>query len=188
MIFAKLGRAFALALTLTFGTAGSLLAHALPGTVVTMSQDGTALSVEIAVNVEDLVIAEPLLVPLETMASGHITAPDVIETLARYFEKHMTLYQAGAQVALTLEDARLGTDQNEHVGQFALLTVTFTGQTEEVTPEATMALQYDAVMHEVRNHRAVVIWTDNSNSARTLAEFGFRSVNGQPALVELNAP
>lgn len=177
-----------LALILAFFAAGHLMAHALPGSVVTLSRNLDALSVAIAVNVEDLVIAEPALAPLETMESGPVTAANVTKVLVAYFKDHMHLTHAGAPVSLTLVDAKLGMGENDHVGQFALLTLTFSGETDQLAPDFPLVLRYDAVMHEVRTHRASVVWSKANQIPITLTEFGFRNLGGQPSPILLNAP
>ncbi|TKD62067.1 hypothetical protein FBG13_11040 [Cobetia marina] len=45
-------------------------------------------------------------------------------------------------------------------------------KTEKPEPDSLL-LKYDAVMHEVRNHRADVYWQTPDGATRPLAGFGF---------------
>jgi len=188
MIFAKLGRAFSFALMLVLGTTNSLLSHALPGTIVTLVQNENELSIAIEVNLEDLIIAEPALEPLETMANGALKPQELTEALAHYFNSHMKLSHEGANIFLALKKAHLGTKHDDHVGQYALLTLKFLGELEGNAPVKAMTLKYDAVLHEVRSHRAFVFWADASAGNRLLAQIRFRTADSQPAPIVLNIP
>ncbi len=181
-----IGRAALLALFVVSINIGPALAHALPKAVLTFTQGDQQLRLTITLPVEDLVLAHPALKGLETAALDAGLGPEHLADLAAYFSDHLALHHDAAALALTLESARIRLDENEHVGTFRVLIMDWTGTLPDV--EGDLTLTYDAVMHEVRSHRAEVYWTGPDALPVGLVEFGYRSVNGAPQPVVLQRP
>lgn len=118
------GRALGLALVLEFWGASAVSAHALPGSVLTISRGEDEMTLSIHLPLEDLALASSLVLSLTA------DAPATAEALS-------------------------------------------------------LTLTYDAVMHEVRNHRATVFWASPDRRPVMVADFGFRPTNGaqQPILL-----
>lgn len=183
MNFGTVGRASLLALALVFSTSQNVLAHALPGTVLTLSQENDAVQLTVVVNVEDMAIAEPALAALHDLSLGPVDAAPVLHAVAGYFDQHMRLEQHSELLGFKLQSLELRTDSNDHVGEFRVIVLTFEGQSNEL--RSPLILRYDAVMHEVRNHRAAFYWQPATGDARKMAEFGYRKVDNQTAPVTL---
>ncbi len=181
-----IGRAVLLALFVVSINIGPALAHALPKAVLTFTQTDQQLQLTITLPVEDLVIAYPALEGLESAALEEGLSPQHLADLAAYFSDHLALHHGAAGLALTLESARILQDENEHVGTFRVLIMDWTGTLPDAAGDLT--LTYDAVMHEVRNHRAEVYWTGPDALPVGLVEFGYRSVNGAQQPVVLQRP
>ncbi|SOH94209.1 hypothetical protein SAMN06273572_103239 [Monaibacterium marinum] len=176
------GRVIIPALMLFIASTGGATAHALPGSLISMWQAQQQLHLSVELALEDLLIAAPSLAPL-----GDITVPQDLsaqqtEAIAAYFADHLTLHDA----TLTLISATLQAGENAHVGQYTLLIATFT--TPMNGDPFPMTLTYDAVMHEVRNHRATIYWGQSGTDQQGLADFGFLMTNGSPRPVVLQAP
>ena len=179
----KLGRACALALLVWTVSLNAALAHALPGSVLTFSQDAHTVQLQIELALEDLVVASPRFDTLVDAPVGDLDAA-ALRSLNEYFEDHLkVLTAANAALSMQVESGTLSLGDDLHAGTFQLLTVLVTGQitNEEIWP---IRLTYDAVMHEVRNHRASVFWQGSDANPVRLAEFGYAHGSGKsPSLV-----
>ena len=192
MRLAALGRtiAFALSIAILLGTLAQ--AHPLPGSTLTLSIEDEQLTLSITLPIEDLVIAAPQLHPLETQALGQDLPPEVLSTVTAYFDQHLSIEHPSSALPLTLTGATLQTAQTEEAGQFTTLILSLTTPVPEALfdPGALFPLHltYDAVMHEVRNHRATVFWTAPGAAALPLANFGFQTLGGVPISQTLHLP
>lgn len=142
------------ALCLWLGLCGTpLSAHALPGASLTIraGSDATHLTVTLPLHELDLAMSE---------ASGLGPAPaigpvpqDAKARIALYLAGHLTLADAaGKKVDTSLTTARVERAHHDHVGNYNLLVLDLSA------PAALLplTLHYDAILHEVRNHRAAV--------------------------------
>ncbi|WP_424933507.1 hypothetical protein [Amaricoccus macauensis] len=167
-------RAALLGLAMLAGSINGVWAHALPGSVLLLSQQGSTLQLTIQFPAEDLIIAAPELEGLEEVAAGQPLPPELAVALSRYLEQHLSLTENGDPLAPTMTDARVRSTYHDHLGHFALVVsqwhMTVAG--DRSTP---LVLTYDAVMHEVRNHRATVQWIGQNGASRPVAEFGLFS-------------
>jgi len=188
MMLVRAGRAVLLALIVVMGSAVTGASHALPGATLLLSQKGDKLELEIIVAVEDLIIAAPQLTPLKDLPMGPIRSDMIASNVSTYFLTHLELQQAGTALAFAPTDSRLAPDENEHVGAFTQLVLTFSAPKMDAAPLFPMTLLYDAVMHEVRNHRATVFWDDQNDVLSRIAEFGFRRIDGAPQPISLKLP
>jgi hypothetical protein len=172
-------RALLLALFALAGGAGGALAHALPGSVLALKQEGAELRLTIQFPLEDLLIAAPDLVALQEAQPDGPLPPELMEGLGGYLERQLSFSEGGAALPLKLSDARLQPAFDDHLGYFMLVV----SQWEVAVPTNgvnSLLLKYDAVMHEVRNSRATVQWNAPDGTARPIAEFGFYDADGIP--------
>ncbi|WP_341365951.1 hypothetical protein [Yoonia sp. BS5-3] len=185
MILGGSGRVLALALLLFIGGMQSALAHALPGSVLFLSHDQGQMNVTILLPIEDLVIAAPALKALEDLDGGQDITPAQQTQIGAYFAAHLKLQTEDGVIALELIEATIKTAGNAEVGTYNELTIQLTGTSAADMPLFPMRLSYDAVMHEVRNHRATVYWKDPTGMVSGVAEFGYRRIGGkvQPVLI-----
>lgn len=167
-------RAGLLALAVLVAGTGNALAHALPGSVISLRQQGVELQLTIRFPVEDLIIAAPELAGLAEVVPGQPLPRRMTRDVTRYLGRHLALTQSGAPLGLTLAEAHVQPAYHEHIGNFASLVSQWSIQIPETQP-GTLLLEYDAVMHEVRNHRATVQWLGQDGIARQIAEFGYFS-------------
>ncbi|PJE35847.1 hypothetical protein CVM52_15075 [Pseudooceanicola lipolyticus] len=168
------------ALAFLVGSIGSVLAHALPGSVLLLRQQGATLQLTVQFPVEDLIIAAPELAALEKMAADQPLPQEFAAALTRYLGRHLSVTEDGVPLTLKMTDARLQAAYHDHLGHFALLVSQWqmTGVRRDATP---LVLTYDAVMHEVRNHRATVQWIEQNGDLRPISEFGyFDAADGIP--------
>jgi len=172
MIWRCFIRASLLAYALFFGGAGSVLAHALPGSALLIRQDESELKLTIQFPLEDAIIAEPELAVLEGMKADEPLSHRMEDRLVSYLHHHLSLTAGGASLPLTLYDARIQTAYHDHVGHFLQIVTQWRAASIEIEPNS-LVLKYDAVMHEVRNHRATVRFLMQNRDARQIAEFGF---------------
>lgn len=178
----RFGRAYVLALFLWVCSLSTTFAHALPGSVLTFSLDGTALDLRIELALEDLIAAAPEFEPLSKAPVDQPVPENMQARLDAYFAKHLKVATSDA-LPLHMDSASLQLAQNDHVGTFTLLTIGMRAETGEMTPP-TLTLDYDAVMHEVRNHRATIYWDGPDSEPIRLIEFGFHG-RPHPAILEL---
>ncbi|MBU2957632.1 hypothetical protein Q4511_01160 [Paracoccus sp. 1_MG-2023] len=173
-------RIAALALAL-FLSGNGAYAHALPGSVLIIESVGTQIGLDLCIPLEDLIIAAPDLIALEDLGPTEIP-PALTAPLGRYLDAHLAIETEGHDIPLRLTGARLERARNDHVGNFALLIAEFAGTLPD--PDVTLSLTYDAVMHEVRSHRAAVFETNDDGPP--MAEFGFRQDRGKPVPVKID--
>ncbi|TDL90870.1 hypothetical protein [Meridianimarinicoccus aquatilis] len=169
-----------LALAVFICGTGAVLAHALPGSVLLLRQQGSALQLTVQFPVDDLIIAAPELSALEGLPSGQPLPQELAAALARYLGRHLAVTKETSPLDLTMTDARVQSTYHDHLGDFALVVSQWqmTGAGDRSTP---LILTYDAVMHEVRNHRAAVHWIEQNGESRQISEFGyFGAANGIP--------
>ena len=165
--------------------AGGALAHALPGSVLSLRLQGGLLQLTLQFPVEDLIIAAPEFVALEDVEAGQSVSEELTDELTRYLSRHLSVSENGVSLDLNMTDVRLQPAHLDHLGQFTLLVSQWEmmGAEKDSTP---LELSYDAVMHEVRNHRATVQWIEPNGDLRLISEFGyFDAANG--VLLDLRA-
>lgn len=181
-------RAIALAFSLLAAGCGPVLAHSLPGSVLTLWQEEAQLDLSVILPLEELIVAAPEFRDLDGLPPGQDLFPENIERVAAYFADHLELRKDAADLPLTVMRATIGTDENSHVGTYKTLNVRFASPLPAPDAALPLTLVYDAVMHEVRNHRASVYWGQPGTDSREVAEFGFQAADGTPRSVLLPAP
>ncbi len=167
-----------LALSVLASGSGAVLAHALPGSVLLLQPQEAGLQLTIQFPLEDLLIAAPELAALEEEKDEEPLRPATTERLNRYIQRHLSLTENDTTLPLTLADVRLQSTYEESVGHFMLVVSQWT-VANVTSKSASLVLNYDAVMHEVRNHRATVQWLARDGALRQVAEFGLsRTADG----------
>ncbi|WP_371153245.1 hypothetical protein [Jannaschia sp. 2305UL9-9] len=172
MILRRSSRAILVALAMIVCGAGAALAHALPGSTLLMQRQGDALHLTITFPVEDLVIAAPDLAALEGAPVNDKLPADMAYDLKRYLADHLSLSGEGGTLPQTMRDARLRPAYEDHLGDFSVVITEWEFQAGGAGPDP-LTLRYDAIMHEVRNHRAMVQWRGRNGNLRLLSVFGF---------------
>ena len=128
--------------------------------------------------VKDLIIAAPDLSALEDAKPEVPLSKEIEDRLARYLGRHIFLSEYGATLALSFSGAHLRPTYHDHLGHFMLVVSEWNVAKAGARP-ASLMLKYDAVMHEVRNHRATVQWLGHDRAARPIADFGLaRAADG----------
>ncbi len=185
MMDVRVLKALACSLVVWACSAWGAFAHALPDSVVTLARVEDQLSVTISLPLEDLLIAEPTLADLENAPVAEELSVLSMPDLVSYLGAHIALHHGEIRLPLSLRSAALRWDKNDHVGEFKVLTVQMTSPWQD--PEGAMALLYDIVMHEIRNHRAQVFWETSDDTRALLADFGYKAIDGatQPVLIRL---
>lgn len=185
MMFGVLGRAFVLALLLLSHTIA--YAHSLPGSILTFSEQGERLNLSIQFALEDLIIAAPVFKSLETAPFEQALSGEPLEQLANYLETHLQLASESKRLPFKLSSALI-----ERVNTGNLLPVVLvSARLDFPMPEGgrvlPLTLTYDALMHEIRSHRASVYWKQDDTLVR-IADFGFKRINGKAPRYRLKAP
>ncbi|NHH86960.1 hypothetical protein [Cobetia sp. MB87] len=159
------------------GAGGGLIetahAHALPGSVLTFEQQSQeTLHLTLQFPREDLLIAAPALAALGEQAPGQSLPQPLVDQLGDYLSHHLALSEDGNSLPLRLNGAHIASTYQPQLGDYVLVITEWNVTTEKPEPDSLL-LQYDAVMHEVRNHRADVYWQTPDGATRPLAGFGF---------------
>lgn len=159
------------------GAGGGLIetaqAHALPGSMLTFEQQPQdTLLLTLQFPREDLLIAAPELAALGEQPPGHPLPQPLMDRLGDYLRQHLALSRDGDTLPLTLTDAHLTSTYQPQLGDYLLVVTRWNLSYQGATPDS-LRLKYDAVMHEVRNHRADVEWQTPEGNTRPMADFGF---------------
>jgi hypothetical protein len=176
-------QASCLAIALLAGGTGGALAHALPGSLLQFQQK-SGLQLTVQFPLQDLIIAAPELAALDMAKPNQPLPQDMAGLLARYLGDHLSLAQGETPLALTLTEAHLQPTDDDHLGHFILVVSQWDVANAAAKP-ASFTLKYDAVMHEVRNHRAIVQWLAQEGTAQFVTNFGLSRARGG---ISLNLP
>jgi hypothetical protein len=164
-------------------------AHPLPSTIVTYRVDANSLDVTLTIPLHELALALPAVKALgETPAEAAVTG-DLLPQLADYFAGHMALVAADhSALVLGMTDARIGGAEHEDIGHYALLVVDLSAPIKPSQQVFPTTLTYDAVMHEVRNHRAEVFSQSLGKDPKAVGGIRFDPDLGAAAGLDLPQP
>ena len=143
-------------LALCFGLmlpAAPLLAHALPGTSLTIWTEVSRTRLTITMPLHELDLAMPEASGLGPSPAIGPVPQDATARIAKYLADHLSMTDAeGERIDANLSAARVEDTYDDHVGNYRRLVI------DLVAPAISfpLTLQYDAIMHEVRNHQAAV--------------------------------
>ncbi|MBT0958893.1 hypothetical protein IV417_16000 [Alphaproteobacteria bacterium KMM 3653] len=181
MMLASLGRALALAL---FAAAPlPAMAHSLPGSQLTLTQRSESMQITLRLALDDLAHVLPEVAPLAEAPLGPVPQGYQAQ-MQGYFAKHIAFSVGQTALPLTLTQALLQQASNDHVGAFKQLEITFTAPLEQGT-DAPLALSYDAIMHEIRSHRAAIYQDSGETTPIGLVEFGYDFETGKARRIPL---
>ncbi|MEG3754418.1 hypothetical protein [Psychromonas arctica] len=170
------------ALLCLFSISSTVNAHALPGSVITLSeQQYGALKVEISFPLEDLIIAAPELEVLAKVDVEQKIPPKLLKQLSQYLQAHMFMLSGTEKLKLLPQQAEIDVVYNQHLGHFRSLAVELLAEKVPQEPPFSLSLSYDVIMHEIRNHRAEVYWKKGNKTIK-LSNFGFKKVEGKPVI------
>ena len=108
--------------------------------------------------------------------------------LGRYLAGHLALKQGSETLPWTIERARLQSVRTDDAGMYTQLALFMTSHVPVSNNADAMTLHYDAIMHEVRNHRATVYWLSPDSNTSTIARFGYRPTDGRQQANEFKLP
>lgn len=181
----KYWRAVLLASQLAFGMGSVAQAHSLPAAVLVFSQADQNLDLSITLAVHDLEIAAPQFASFSDAQVSQDLPIESIAGLTEYLSTHLLVQHEGTDLPFTISNASLGTASHEDVGTYQILTIALTSTVGSDADVFPLTIRYDAVMHEVRNHRAQVYWTEPNQDHVRLTEFGFQPTDGTQKNVTL---
>jgi hypothetical protein len=156
-------------------------AHALPGSKLIFSeQQDNTINVKLSFALEDLLIAAPALSSLAYIHAGKLLQGNILNKLNTYLLSQMALKSHAKALPFTLHHSEINLMYNAHVGSFRSVLVEFSAPRYNQGELFPLKLQYDVIMHEVRNHRAVVYWQKNNDSLVKLANFSYKKPTSSP--------
>lgn len=180
MIKNPIMRVFALALCVLLSTKFAN-AHALPGSELTFTeQPNNTLGLKLSFALEDLIIAAPSLSSLDGAKIDEPLHAKVLNKLNDYLHSHMALISDAQALPITLNHAEINLVHNSHVGFYRSVIIELSAPLNNQSELFPMSLHYDVIMHEVRNHRAIVYWQKSDSSLVKLASFSYNKPQGEP--------
>jgi hypothetical protein len=133
------------------------VAHPLPGSTVTLAQKAGSVAVTLTIPVPELIAARPTLAALGDVPKGVSLPAPQQQDLAAYLREHIALTPADQpELDLQLISVQVQNAQNADVDHYDLLIVELSAPLQADQRLFPATLIYDAVLHEVRNHRATV--------------------------------
>ncbi|WP_460754637.1 hypothetical protein [Marinomonas epiphytica] len=154
-------------------------AHSLPGSVLTFSQQGTSLKLTVKFPLEDLAIAEEYFHSLEKNPSTGPLSKQDQEYLFTYFQQHLEIQKDSKTLPYSLIDAELKSAYHHDLGNYVLVVSHLTFSLDSANAALPLVLDYEAIMHEVRSHRANVYWQRVDGALEKLSSFRFKRVEGK---------
>lgn len=136
--------------------AGSVQAHPMPDTQIFVARNAQGITFVIRIPMDDVRLALPsgdaqALSP-DIAKTGVLSGQD-IRILRRYMTEHMALLVNGQMLPLAIHGIEIARDHDADVGDYTQLVV---DAQASLTRPVSAALAYDAVIHRIANHRAIV--------------------------------
>lgn len=188
MILVFFLRAIRLAVMALAFTAPIAFAHSLPGSVLTFSQQGASLNLTVTFPLEDLAIAERYFHSLENKALTEPLSEQEQAYLFTYFQQHLEIKKDAKTLPYHLLDAELKSAYHHDLGNYVLVVSHLTFSLDSANAALPLVLDYDAVMHEIRSHRANVYWQTVAGAREKLSSFRFKRVKGKVVTYTLDRP
>jgi hypothetical protein len=130
------------------------LAHPLPDSTLTLTPEAGRLEMTLTIPVSELILAQPTLAELAELPDKAMLPTALQKNLTTYLQQHMALTTDSHPAAdVQVTSASVSDAKNENVDHYDLLTVKMVAPSIEIQK---LSLTYDAVLHEVRNHRLSV--------------------------------
>lgn len=167
-------------------SAPQVFAHPLPGSRLTISRAATSVGMMLSVPVPELILAQPNLSALGDLSYGSDVPAALQAQLRGYFLQHFRLVVA-EQNQLKLRVARMRVEYARHddVGDYAVLVLNIDAPLPVEQSLFPATLTYDAVMHEVRNHRATVWFTESHRKPVLIGKIRFDATLGRSTTLVL---
>lgn len=147
-------------------------AHPLPETRITISTGGGDLVLTVAVPVPELNLA--MQDGLGDAPPSGPVPPAQLAKLSAYFGAHLGVSMADVgALNMRLRGASIIDAASTETGHFDLVTMDFAAPLPMDIGIFPMTLRYDAVMHQVRNHRADVFWARQDQPTLQLGQIKF---------------
>jgi len=149
----------------------ALLAHGLPGTSLTFQPAGDRVDLRITVPLEELNLVFDKLGDVAFDQDLPTLSESEVQRISNYLMNHLVVADLQEDIVqFSVLSARIERAFDDHFGEYRLLVVQLSSS-EAVFP---LILRYDAIMHEVRNHRATVFL---ERSGATPAKIGILQNN-----------
>jgi hypothetical protein len=170
--------------------------HSLPGSVLVLSEKMTQqgvqkerqLALKVTFPLEDMIIASSKLEMIQGAPINQILSAKATQLLADYFAQHMSFQKDQQHLPFTLQKAELNKAYHHDLGEYVLVVSYFTAPKPADEKLFPLTLSYDAVMHEIRSHRATVYWQKAGGDLEKLMNFRFRRIEGKPKNYLLDLP
>ncbi|MEP0072737.1 MAG: hypothetical protein ABJE79_08535 [Marinomonas sp.] len=190
MMIRKSRQALVLAVVLLTGLVTNAHGHSLPGSVLVfseeMQQQESQLTLKVTFPLEDMIIASNKLEMIQGAPINQALSEQATQLLADYFSQHMKVQKDQQDLPFTLQKAELNKAYHHDLGEYILVVSYFTAPKPEGGKLFPLILSYDAVMHEIRSHRATVYWQETNGDQQKLVRFRFKREEGKPKAYLLN--
>ena len=163
-------------------------AHPLPSTTLTIASDDDSLDLSISLALHELALALPSVSDLAENPPDEPLPQVVMDILVAYFARHLSLVPADqSDLSLKVTDARIHGAKAEDVGHYNLIALELTTPVAADRAVFPLTINYDAVMHEVRNHTATVLWQTDDRQLLVVGTIAFDPVLGKAVPMVLAA-
>jgi hypothetical protein len=155
------------------------LAHPLPGSTLTFSRVEANVEVTLTIPVPELIAAQPSLNGLGKAAKNADLPAALQNELDAYLRQYLTVTPADqSPLILQLFKAHVQDAQHEDACHYGLLVVHMSAPLQASKDLFPATLTYDAVLHEVRNHRATVWYAQPDGTPLLLGKIRFDAALG----------
>ena len=167
----------------------SASAHPLPSSIVTYSVDADSIDLTVTIPLHELALALPAVRVLGKAPAEGPVAANLTPQLATYFDDHVALLAVDqSRLALGMASAKITGATHEDIGPYSLLVVDLSAPLLPGQNAFPPTLTYDAVMHEVRNHRAEVFLQRSGQHPQAIGVIRFDPDLGASAPLALPLP
>ena len=180
--------ALAAGVALGHAVVGTVTAHPLPGTTVTVSADADSVDLMVSMPLHELELAMPGGTGLGPSPPEGPLPPDVQAALSAYLADHLDLAPAeGASLSPEVTEASIASATDDHVGRYDLVMLHLVAPIIPDQAVFPLTLSFDAVLHEVRSHRATVLLQPSGQDPAAIAVIRLDSATGEAAPVVIPA-
>lgn len=167
-------------------SASCAFAHPLPDSKLTFAVDTTKLELTLEIPVPELIIAQPTLSKLEDVKKTTDIPFPIKNELAAYVQQHLSITPIGqSPLKPQLISAQVLEAHTEYVNQYDLLIVQMSAVLPANRQLFPAKLTYDVVLHEVRNHSAIVWFASPDKTPVRMGKIRFDAALGLTRPLEL---
>ena len=165
--------------------ASQAIAHALPGTKITLTPGKTALGAVVEIPLHELALAFPQG-QLDGITALSAQQKDMLFT---YLRAHISFTpRGGSALPIITAEMALHDATHENIGNYQVLVVRLSLAVPAQTAVFPLQLRYDGVIHKVRNHDADVFLTLLSGEKRPVGEIAYSYTSKDVPPLEIEAP